>query len=178
MSRIFFISVLIVLPVTILSLGILINTTNRFITSLLIRLIKQTKSIDTTRLIIAALLTRQENGMGMIDDKLVEQIDIISYNQYSGWYGGDLKTDPDAQWITPNDKTVIISEFGGDALQGLHGNRDESCYEEYQKYLYQQNLLMIEKIPNIQGIRPWILMDFRSPRRVLPGIRMNLTGKD
>jgi beta-glucuronidase len=30
---------------------------------------------------------------------------------------------------------------------------------------------MIEKIPNIRGTSPWILMDFRSPRRLLPGIQ-------
>jgi len=30
---------------------------------------------------------------------------------------------------------------------------------------------MIEKIPNIRGISPWILTDFRSPRRLLPGIQ-------
>jgi beta-glucuronidase len=30
---------------------------------------------------------------------------------------------------------------------------------------------MIEKMPNIRGTSPWILMDFRSPRRLLPGIQ-------
>jgi beta-glucuronidase len=66
---------------------------------------------------------------------------------------------------------VVVSEFGGDAKQGLHGQKDARWNEEYQAYLYQQNLLMIEKMPNIRGISPWILTDFRSPRRLLPGIQ-------
>jgi len=137
----------------------------------LLNLVNHTKTIDTTRLISAALLTRGENGVGIIDDKIGEHLDIISFNQYIGWYGGDLRTAPDAKWTTPYNKPLVVSEFGGDAKQGLHGPKEERWNEEYQEYLYQQNLLMIEKIPNIRGISPWILMDFRSPRRLLPGIQ-------
>jgi len=30
---------------------------------------------------------------------------------------------------------------------------------------------MIEKIPGLAGITPWVLMDFRSPTRLLPGVQ-------
>ena len=30
---------------------------------------------------------------------------------------------------------------------------------------------MLEKINGLAGFTPWILVDFRSPRRVLPGIQ-------
>jgi beta-glucuronidase len=139
--------------------------------SFLLNLINHSKSLDTTRLLSAALLTRSENGVGLIEDQLGEYMDIISFNQYRGWYGGDLKTAPDAKWATSYDKPVVVSEFGGDAKQGLHGPKEERWNEEYQEYLYEQNLKMIERIPNIRGISPWILTDFRSPRRVLPGIQ-------
>lgn len=135
------------------------------------QLIHHARELDPTRLVSAALLTRWENGVGMIDDAIGAQLDIISFNQYMGWYGGDLKTAPQTKWATPYNKPVVVSEFGGDAKQGLHGNKAERWNEEYQAYLYQQNLLMIEKMPNIRGISPWILTDFRSPRRVLPGIQ-------
>jgi beta-glucuronidase len=137
----------------------------------LLNLINHSRTLDTTRLVSAALLTHSENGVGIIDDKIGEHIDIVAFNQYTGWYGGDLKTAPEAKWTTPYNKPVVVSEFGGDALQGLHGTKDERWTEEYQEYLYRQNLLMIEKIPNIRGISPWILTDFRSPRRLLPGIQ-------
>lgn len=134
-------------------------------------LVQQAKMLDDTRLISGALLTRNENGVGIIDDPMGEYFDIISINQYRGWYGGDLATAPDAQWTTPYNKPLVISEFGGDALAGLHGKKEERWTEEYQEYLFRQNLLMIEKMPHIRGTSPWILTDFRSPRRVLPGIQ-------
>jgi beta-glucuronidase len=140
---------------------------NSFLQSML----NHARVLDTTRLISAALLTRSENGVGIIDDKIGEHLDIVSFNQYMGWYGGDLKTAPNAKWETPYNKPVVVSEFGGSAKQGLHGAMEERWNEEYQEYLYQQNLLMIEKMPNIRGISPWILTDFRSPRRLLPGIQ-------
>lgn len=139
--------------------------------SFLLNLTVHARTMDSTRLISAALLTHNKNDTGYIDDKIGEQMDIIAFNQYRGWYGGDLKTAPDARWATPYNKPVIVAEFGGDAKQGLHGPKEERWNEEYQEYLYQQNLLMIEKMPNIRGISPWILMDFRSPRRMLPGIQ-------
>ena len=30
---------------------------------------------------------------------------------------------------------------------------------------------MLRKVPAIRGISPWILVDFRSPRRPLPGVQ-------
>lgn len=137
----------------------------------LINLVSHTKTLDTTRLLSAALLTRSEKGVGIIDDKIGEYLDIIAFNQYLGWYGGNLADAEKAVWKTPYNKPVVVSEFGGDAKQGLHGAKDERWTEEYQEYLYQQNLLMIEKMPNIRGLSPWILVDFRSPRRNLPNIQ-------
>ncbi|MGB4838206.1 MAG: glycoside hydrolase family 2 TIM barrel-domain containing protein [Saprospiraceae bacterium] len=139
--------------------------------SFLIRLVNHTKMLDSTRLISAALLTRSENGIGIVDDNMGQYFDIVAFNQYRGWYGGDLITAPDTKWTIPYNKPVVISEFGGGAKQGLHGPKEERWNEEYQEYLYQQNLLMIEKMPNIRGMSPWILTDFRSPRRQLPGIQ-------
>ncbi|MBL0336993.1 MAG: beta-glucuronidase [Chitinophagaceae bacterium] len=140
---------------------------NEFLQSL----VSLTRVMDSTRLVSAALLTRSDNGVNIVDDKIGEQLDIIAFNEYRGWYGGDLATAPDAKWTTPYNKPMVVSEFGGDARQGLHGSKEERWTEEYQEYLYQQNLKMIDKIPNIRGMSPWILTDFRSPRRVLPGIQ-------
>lgn len=129
------------------------------------------RSLDPARLVSAALLTRSENGVNIVDDPMGAYFDIVAFNQYRGWYGGDLKTAPEAKWTTPYNKPVVVSEFGGDAKQGLHGSREERWTEEYQEYLYRQNLAMIGNMPNIRGMSPWILTDFRSPRRVLPGVQ-------
>ncbi len=134
-------------------------------------LIQHTKRMDTTRLISAALEKHYNNGVNIVDDEIGKYMDIVAFNQYTGWYGGSLEEAPNAKWDIKYNKPVIISEFGGGALQGLHGTIKERWTEEYQEYLYQQNLKMIEKIPNIRGTSPWILNDFRSPKRVLPVIQ-------
>lgn len=134
-------------------------------------LISYTRSVDSSRLISAAQLTRSENGIGIVDDKIGAYVDIIAFNEYTGWYGGNLATAPNMKWKMGYDKPVLISEFGGGAKYGMHGANNERWTEEYQAYLYQQNIQMIIKMPNIRGMSPWILMDFRSPRRVLPGIQ-------
>ena len=134
-------------------------------------LISKAKALDSTRLISAALLTKSENLNSCVDDPIAENLDIVSFNEYLGWYGGNLEDAEKIQWTSKYNKPVIVSEFGGDAKQGMHGEKDERWTEEFQEYLYIQNLKMIEKIPNICGISPWILVDFRSPRRVLPGIQ-------
>lgn len=140
---------------------------NRF----LINLADHTRSLDDTRLVSAALEKHYRDGINIVDDEMGNHLDIVAFNQYTGWYGGSLEDAPDSKWDIKFNKPVIISEFGGGALQGLHGSIKERWTEEYQEYLYQQNLKMIERIPNIRGASPWILADFRSPKRMLPDIQ-------
>ena len=67
----------------------------------------------------------------------------------------------------PHNKPVIISEFGGGAKSGYHGAKNQRWTEEFQENLYRENIAMIDKIDGLAGTTPWILKDFRSPRRVL-----------
>ena len=46
--------------------------------------------------------------------------------------------------------------------------RDSSWSEEYQARLYRDNIRMFDNIPNLRGVSPWILFDFRSPFRFHP----------
>ena len=73
------------------------------------------------------------------------------------------------QWKFAWDKPVIMSEFGAEAPYGRHGEADERWTEEYQANLYQHQITMLKKIPSLAGLSPWVLMDFHSPRRLLPG---------
>ena len=142
--------------------------------SFLLELIAHSKTLDNTRLLRAALERPEKEGdpwTYVLDDKIGEHLDIVAFNQYLGWYGGKPEDATKVKWDIRFDKPVLMSEFGGSALQGLHGTRDERWSEEYQAYLYEQTLLMVENIPHIRGISPWILADFRSPKRLLPGIQ-------
>jgi beta-glucuronidase len=97
-------------------------------------------------------------------------VDVVSINTYIGWYDGLPDKCGKMNWILNTDKPVIISEFGGGAQQGRHGSAAERWTEEFQEDLYMQNLAMFDRM-GVAGTSPWILMDFRSPRRLLPGVQ-------
>jgi len=140
----------------------------RFMTHL-VRLAKQ---LDPSRLVSAALERHEsEPRTQMINDPLGRELDVLGCNEYLGWYDG-LPDRPDGVvWKTTYDKPLVISEFGADALKGLHGDALTRWSEEYQASVYQHQITMLERIPFLRGVTPWILTDFRSPRRALPGIQ-------
>ena len=49
--------------------------------------------------------------------------------------------------------------------------------EEYQEYLYIKTLSMLERIDGFVGTSPWVLADFRSPRRLLVGVQDDFNRK-
>ena len=132
------------------------------------------RSLDPTRLLSAAMERHAKPGetnTQVVQDPLADIVDIVAFNEYIGWYDGLNDKLTTAKWEIPYDKPVFISEFGADAKQGYHGTADQRWTEEYQEDLYKKTLAMIDKIDGIVGFTPWILMDFRSPRRPLPGIQ-------
>lgn len=135
------------------------------------RLADKARSLDSTRLISMAMeVTYLEDGTYTIKDELNTEVDIISFNEYFGWYV-QPKDIPNAVWRISFDKPVIISEFGGGALAGRRGGVRERWTEEMQKDIYEKNVKMFNGIKNLSGTCPWILNDFRSPRRPLTGVQ-------
>jgi len=136
------------------------------------KLAKYARTQDNSRLISMAMeVTKSPNNVNTLHDNMNEYVDIVSFNQYLGWYRGTNESCKDMQWVIPYNKPVIISEFGGEALQGLHGDKTQRWNEEYQEELYVQNTQMFNRIEGLAGVSPWILVDFRSPRRQLPNIQ-------
>ena len=135
------------------------------------RLAKQARSFDSTRLISMAMeVTSASNYLNRLNDNMNEYVDVVSFNQYIGWYR-DVNDAPKMTWEIPYNKPVIVSEFGGGAKYGYHGAKNQRWTEEFQENLYRENTAMLDKIDGLAGTTPWILKDFRSPRRVLPGIQ-------
>jgi beta-glucuronidase len=135
-------------------------------------LAEKARSLDDSRLITAALDTHtSQDGVMLIEDPLAAVVDVIGINSYCGWYVGTPERCAEWSWHSAYDKPVIISEFGAGALQGLHGTADQRWTEEYQSAVYRNNLAMMDNIEFLSGMTPWILKDFRSPRRPLPGIQ-------
>ncbi len=140
--------------------------------SFLGRLVERVRELDPTRLVTAALEIHHLDATTlMIDDPLGQKLDVLGCNEYIGWYDGLPDKCDRVTWKTVYDKPVVMSEFGGSAAFGLHGDALTRWSEEYQESLYEHQVAMLKRIPFLRGTTPWILMDFRSPRRQLPKVQ-------
>lgn len=131
------------------------------------------RSLDSTRLYTAAfdnVYYKKEYGEFRIEDDFVDDLDVVSFNKYMGWYAPWPDEPSKCRWNVAPGKPVIISEFGCEALFGQHGDGGwaGSWSEEYQADQYRKNIEMFGQIPNLAGVSPWILFDFRSPYRFHP----------
>lgn len=128
------------------------------------------RKLDDTRLISAALEDhgkKEDKNIMIVEDEFAKVVDVLSFNQYYGWYGGKIDNIKNIRWEINVDKPVIISEFGAGALQGYHADNMTRWSEEFQELLYKETLPTLAKITGLSGITPWILVDFRSPHRTL-----------
>ncbi len=132
---------------------------------------------DPSRLVTAALLVRTEGNTKIVDDPLANALDVLGTNEYVGWYEHTAADADHTVWDIRFQKPVIMSEFGGDAKAGMHGDAGTRWTEEFQANLYEHQFVMLNQIPQLRGICPWVLMDFRSPRRLLPGVQDDFNRK-
>ena len=131
-----------------------------------------TRRLDPTRLLTAAMQSHYTDPhTEMIDDPLGEYLDVMGCNEYIGWYDGLPEKADGITWKTTYNKPLIMSEFGGETPYGRHGDALERWTEEFQENVYRHQIDMLKRIPFLRGTSPWILMDFRSPRRPLPNIQ-------
>lgn len=142
------------------------------------KLITRARTLDPTRLVSAAMeKTALEPGLLTVKDDLADLVDLISFNQYVGWYDGTSEKCDRVNWTFDIEKPVFISEFGGGAVYGRHGARTERFTEEYMEDLYERSVAMLERMPGLAGVTPWVLKDFRSPRRQMVGIQDDFNRK-
>jgi beta-glucuronidase len=136
------------------------------------KLIERARSLDPTRMISAAMERHYlDDKTQMIDDPLGEYVDVFGCNEYVGWYDGLPEKADGLTWRMKYQKPLIMTEFGGEAPYGNHGDPLTRWTEEYQENVYRHQVNMLKRISFLRGTCPWILMDFRSPRRPLTGIQ-------
>ena len=144
---------------------------------------KKVKEWDPSRLLSAACFmrtTRNWDGKILemhVDDPFGEVADVLAVNEYVGWYhdeaedlvrpGSDRGVDVVLGW----DKPFVVSEFGAGVKQGYHATPETRWSEEYGVRLYGYTLGWLGSLEELDGVSPWILKDFRSPRRPLYGVQ-------
>ncbi len=128
----------------------------------------QAHMLDDTRLVSAALLGHINNNVFHLDDPLGKKLDVVSFNEYIGWYVGLPQDISKYNFAIDYDKPIIITETGGGALAGFHADAETRFSEEFQEAIYKSQLKIISGIEGLRGITPWILLDFRSPKRMNP----------
>lgn len=149
-------------------------------TAFLTRLANEARHQDGTRLVSAALQNvnkRLSRFVYTVEDPLHEAFDLFSFNEYIGWYDATKEACDSITWVLPENKPIIISEFGGGAKIGRHSGNDAYFSEDNMADLYRHQFVMLGKIKGLAGTSPWILKDFRSPHRVLVGIQDDFNRK-
>jgi beta-glucuronidase len=140
-------------------------------TEFLTNLANEARRLDPTRPITSALNSARPNGTEMVlDDPFAKALDVVGVNEYIGWYTMRPEDADKITWVLPQ-KPILISEFGAEAKKGVHGGIDQRWAEEQQVNVFQHQFIMISKIPQVRGLIPWVLMDFRSPTRNIPKLQ-------
>jgi beta-glucuronidase len=142
-------------------------------TAFLRALIAEARRLDPSRLLTAALNKNVDAGGASegqsnfkVVDPLAADLDVIAVNQYEAWYSSRTPAElSEVSFSTDYDKPLLFSEFGADALAGYHGPREHLWTEDYQAWLYEEMLKLVDRTPGCVGLSPWVLKDFRSPRR-------------
>jgi beta-glucuronidase len=147
------------------------STPNR--TNALIELTKKCRELDSSRLIVHVINSQQyANNSFKVWDPLYESSDVLALNEYIGWYLPWQGKPADTKWdIAIHNKPIFISEFGAEALYGnndLPGDEAANWTEDYQAQVYKNQIEMFQTVPNLCGVSPWLLFDYRSPGRMHP----------
>ncbi|MBW8002092.1 MAG: beta-glucuronidase [Planctomycetes bacterium] len=139
----------------------------------LLALHDRARQLDDTRLITAAMekTYHEAEFTPVLNDPFGQHVDVLGCNEYIGWYYKKIEDCVKYNWKSIYDKPLIISEFGAGAKAGFHADKYTMWSEELQEYLYIEQVKMLENIDILAGVSPWILMDFRSPKRMLPEVQ-------
>ena len=121
-------------------------------------------TMDPTRPTTMAVLT-----MCSPDEEIVHISDVVSYNHYFGWYGGEVEDN--APWFDsfhkkyPN-RPIGCSEYGAEALNWHTSNPTQGDYtEEYQAYYHEKMIKTFFSRPYIWATHCWNMFDFGADAR-------------
>ncbi|MEU3617948.1 beta-glucuronidase [Streptomyces sp. NPDC006872] len=129
-------------------------------------LVELTRHLDPTRPVSYAnvMFSTCQN------DRIADLFDVVCLNRYYGWYlaTGDLAT-AEAQletelrgWAEKYGKPILMTEYGADAMPGLHSVWDSPWTEEYQQAYLEMNHRVFDRIEAFVGEHVWNFADFQT----------------
>ena len=120
--------------------------------------------MDKTRLTTIACVS-----MCDMDDPYIQIPDVVSYNHYFGWYGGD--TSMNGPWFDkfhekfPN-IPIGCSEYGCEALNWHTSDPQQGDYtEEYQAYYHEELIKQLFTRKYMWATHVWNMFDFGADAR-------------
>ena len=125
-------------------------------------------SMDPTRPTTMAVLS-----MCPMDAEYLKIPDVVSYNHYFGWYGGN--TAMNGPWFDKfhamhPEIPIGCSEYGCEALNWHTSNPTQGDYtEEYQAYYHEELIKQLFTRPYIWATHVWNMFDFGADARAEGG---------
>ncbi|MBQ2945624.1 MAG: glycoside hydrolase family 2 protein [Clostridia bacterium] len=125
-------------------------------------------SMDKTRLTTIAAVS-----MCKMDDPYLQIPDVVSYNHYFGWYGGD--TSMNGPWFDKFHEThptipIGCSEYGCEALNWHTSDPKQGDYtEEYQSLYHEELIKQLFTRKYIWATHVWNMFDFGADARAEGG---------
>lgn len=108
-------------------------------------------------------------SMCSMDDPYVQIPDVVSYNHYFGWYGGD--TSMNGPWFDQfhekyPDIPIGCSEYGCEALNWHTSDPQQGDYtEEYQAYYHEELIKQLFSRNYLWATHVWNMFDFGADAR-------------
>ncbi len=130
-------------------------------------LVAEARRLDPTRPVAFANAATAPAGADVITDLF----DLVMINRYYGWYEdiGDLASAEPAleaelrAWAGKHGKPIIVTEYGADAVAGLHGAVAIPWTEEYQAQLLDMYHRVFDRVEAVVGEHVWVFADFATP---------------
>ena len=129
------------------------------------------KSMDPSR-----LTTMAQVSMTPMDSEHNYITDVVSYNHYFGWYGGDVEDN--GPWLDKfhamhPDKCLGVSEYGAENILSWHTAEPENhdYTEEYANYYHQEMLKTFASRPYLWATHQWNCFDFAADARNEGGVQ-------
>ncbi len=119
---------------------------------------------DSTRPITYAAHGEPENNLGL------KYYDIVCLNKYYGWYTGAGQIDETLEAFSEClerfyknfGKGIILTEFGADAIAGIHTEPAQMFSEEYQSEIIKKQYNIARKKDYVIGTHVWAFADFKT----------------